>query len=206
MTDHSTLDHQASGSASRRTTAPSPVTSAVHVAADETAPGAASTATLADVVCADSDLLRIEFEAIIAANFPPADEQHDRRPPRHSRAPTTDLPRPGHSAGHHAARADPAPVPYARRPDRARERSPPRPAGARGADAGDPTRTAWHSRAPCPDPSTAKGVIDEKGPATLAIVRPVSVTHALPEIRPRPVVSAPSVPGRAPRHQAHTPR
>ncbi|WP_219417332.1 hypothetical protein [Pseudonocardia nigra] len=48
--------------------------------AKDTATGAA----FAAVVAADAELLRIEFDAIIAANFPAGRAQRSRHPPRRS--------------------------------------------------------------------------------------------------------------------------
>ena len=70
MTDHPTLEHAASGQ--RRTT-----TSGVAVA-------------FADLVCADARLLHVEFDAIIAANFPVGGGQRSRRPPRQPRPAVAD--------------------------------------------------------------------------------------------------------------------
>ncbi|MDT7650099.1 MAG: hypothetical protein QOI36_1505 [Pseudonocardiales bacterium] len=52
-----------------------------------------------ELICADPGLLRVEFDALIAANFPPGDGRRSRRPPR----------RPGPSAT-----GGPQPVPLAR--------------------------------------------------------------------------------------------
>jgi len=52
----------------------------------EYAPGRTATssppAALAEVVCADPDLLALEFEALMAANYPHATDRSDPRPPR----------------------------------------------------------------------------------------------------------------------------
>jgi hypothetical protein len=52
----------------------------------EYAPGAVGTssrpADLAKVVCADPDLLALEFDALIAANYPDLADRPDPRPPR----------------------------------------------------------------------------------------------------------------------------
>lgn len=51
----------------------------VVVHADD--PADAATATFAELVCADDDLLRAEFDSIVAANFPgPADRPRPCRP------------------------------------------------------------------------------------------------------------------------------
>ena len=39
-------------------------------------------AALAEVVCADPDLLALEFEALMAANYPDAADRPEPRPPR----------------------------------------------------------------------------------------------------------------------------
>ncbi len=52
----------------------------------EYTPGATGTssppADLAEVVCADLDLLTLEFEALMAANYPDLADRPDPRPPR----------------------------------------------------------------------------------------------------------------------------
>jgi hypothetical protein len=52
----------------------------------EYAPGRAGTssppADLAEVVCADPDLLALEFDALMAANYPDFADRPDPRPPR----------------------------------------------------------------------------------------------------------------------------
>lgn len=88
----------------------------------------ATGADFATIVCAEGDLLRLEFDAIIAANFPPGQGQRSRCPPRYP-APLLRTGRPGRET-----RASPAatacPVARARGPEgtaaRARQRSPPR--------------------------------------------------------------------------------
>ena len=47
----------------------------------------------ADLICADTELLHVEFDAIIAANFPVGGGQPTRRPPRRSRPVVADRPR-----------------------------------------------------------------------------------------------------------------
>ena len=47
---------------------------------------------LIDDVLADPDLLALEFEAIVAANYPPPSDGPDRTPPPVRRAPATRLP------------------------------------------------------------------------------------------------------------------
>src|SRR3954451_11917600 len=46
----------------------------------------------ADLICADTGLLHVEFDAIIAVNFPAGSGQQSRRPPRPSRPAVTDRP------------------------------------------------------------------------------------------------------------------
>src|SRR3954451_3796003 len=52
----------------------------------ECTPGATGTssapADLAEVVCADLDLLRLEFDALMAASYPDLADRPDSRPPR----------------------------------------------------------------------------------------------------------------------------
>jgi hypothetical protein len=50
-------------------------------------------AAFAELVCADTELLRVEFDEIIAANFPPGDGRRFRCPPRRPRSLVTDQPR-----------------------------------------------------------------------------------------------------------------
>jgi hypothetical protein len=85
-------------------------------------------AALVELLCADSELLRVEFDAIIAASFPPGDGQRSRIPPRRPARCATDRPaapsagRPtGAARGQGRARRAAAAAP------RARERSPPVP-------------------------------------------------------------------------------
>jgi hypothetical protein len=47
-----------------------------------------------ELVCADPELLRAEFEALIAANYPPGDGHRNHRPPRQTRPLRTDRARP----------------------------------------------------------------------------------------------------------------
>jgi hypothetical protein len=63
----------------------------------EHAPGRTGTSNLPvdfiEVVCADPDLLALEFDALIAANYPgPADRPHSRPPRRAARLLTWRLP------------------------------------------------------------------------------------------------------------------
>ncbi len=81
----------------------------------------------AELVCADPGLLRVEFDALIAANFPPTDAARSRRPPRRPGSAATDRPRPVLAASLAAAVRGPAwTQPGAAPHRRARERSPPR--------------------------------------------------------------------------------
>jgi len=64
---------------------PDPVRPAPHSPMGKVDTARSDTATGADfatIVCAEGDLLRLEFEAIIAANFPPGQGQRSRCPPR----------------------------------------------------------------------------------------------------------------------------
>jgi hypothetical protein len=47
----------------------------------------------ADLIYADTELLHVEFDAIIAANFPVGGGQPSRRPPRQTRPVVADRPR-----------------------------------------------------------------------------------------------------------------
>ncbi|MHA6783499.1 hypothetical protein ACVGOW_21290 [Pseudonocardia saturnea] len=84
---------------------------------------APATATFADLVCADPDLLRAEFDAIITANFPGPAEHPQRRDPAVTVATMADPdPRPGRPVGHGPRGRGPAfPAPH----PRPRERGPP---------------------------------------------------------------------------------
>ncbi len=82
-----------------------------------------------ELVCADPGLLRVEFNALIAVNFPPAEGRRDRRPPRRPGPPGIDwfrlIPPPGPpGVGPGGVVVWIRPVPGPDRP--ARERSPPR--------------------------------------------------------------------------------
>jgi len=84
-----------------------------------------TTAAFTDLVCADHELLRAEFDAIITANFPDAADGTQRRRPTRPAVPGTDR----------AARAAPSLAPSVHRPapggtagaqhPRARQRGPP---------------------------------------------------------------------------------
>jgi hypothetical protein len=52
----------------------------------------------AELVCADPELLRAEFEALIAANYPPGDGRRHRRPPRRAAPPRAERARPAPQA------------------------------------------------------------------------------------------------------------
>ena len=58
----------------------------------DTAPDTAS--RFAELVCADPELLRAEFEALIAANYPPGDGRRCGCPPPRKRPPRIDRARP----------------------------------------------------------------------------------------------------------------
>ena len=51
-----------------------------------------ATVAFADLICADTGLLHVEFDAIIAANFPVGGGQPSRRPPRQTRPAVADQP------------------------------------------------------------------------------------------------------------------
>ena len=57
-------------------------TDIVHLRAGEPTAAADTTATFTDLVCADHELLRAEFDAIITANFSDAADGTQRRPIR----------------------------------------------------------------------------------------------------------------------------
>jgi hypothetical protein len=75
------------------------------------------------VVVTDPDLVALEFEAIVAANFPPSDGRELRRPPAVRHATATRVERPGGRAGL-VLLGEPEIRTAGRRPC-ARERSPP---------------------------------------------------------------------------------
>ena len=99
-------------------------TDIVHVRAGEPTAAADTTATFADLVCADHELLRAEFDAIITANFSDAaDGTQHRRPirpvvPGMGRGTPRDAPTPS------ALRAQRGGTAGAQHP-RARQRGPP---------------------------------------------------------------------------------
>jgi hypothetical protein len=92
-----------------------------------------------DAVCADPELLTLEFEAIMAANYPAPADHPTRRPPRTPPASATrrtpPVP-PAHPSSRTPERA--APVATPQRHQRARQRGPPTRARRRGL-AFDPT-------------------------------------------------------------------
>ena len=107
-------------------------TAAVRVRAGELS-GAAPAAAFVDVACADHELLRAQFDAIIAANFPP-DADDGPQPSVPSGSVVTGTARGARPPG-------PTPLSPRRRRDegrpgppdpQARERGPPRPGGSRG--------------------------------------------------------------------------
>ena len=75
------------------------------------------------VVEADPDLVALEFEAIVAANFPPSGGREFRRPPAVRHASATRVERPGGRAG--VLRLDEPEIRAVGRRPYARERSPP---------------------------------------------------------------------------------
>src|SRR3954454_5259138 len=78
-------------------------TDTIHLRADEPSAAADITAAFTDLVCADHELLRAEFDAIITANFPDAADGTQRHPPTHPGVPRTDR---------GAPRDDPTPSPH----------------------------------------------------------------------------------------------
>jgi hypothetical protein len=79
-----------------------------------------------ELICADPGLLRVEFDALIAANLPPGDGRRSRRPPRRPGPSATGGPQPVSPAGPAAAVRGPAwAQPEAAPRRRARQRSPP---------------------------------------------------------------------------------
>jgi hypothetical protein len=79
-----------------------------------------------ELLCADADLLRLEFDAIIAANFPPTGtgQQHPSPPPRQPIPATGRLRPEGNRRPAPAVTGSPR---RGRRVPEARERSPPSP-------------------------------------------------------------------------------
>jgi hypothetical protein len=86
-----------------------------------------------DAVCADPELLTLEFEAIMAANYPAVADQTKRRPPRTLLASATRQTRPVRPA-HHTTRTPGRAAHGAtpKRHQRARQRGPPTRARRRG--------------------------------------------------------------------------
>jgi hypothetical protein len=99
-------------------------TDTVHLRAGEPSAAADTTAAFTDLVCADHELLRAEFDAIIAANFPDAADGTQRRCPTRPVVPGTgrgaprDAPTP---SAHGAQRGGTAGAQH----PRARQRGPP---------------------------------------------------------------------------------
>jgi hypothetical protein len=92
-----------------------------------------------DAVCADPNLLTLEFEAIMAAHYPAPADHPNRRPPRTPPVSTTRQTPPGRPA--HPTTTTPEPPGHLsapQRPQRARQRGPPTRAHRRGL-ALDPT-------------------------------------------------------------------
>jgi len=82
-------------------------------------------AALAEVVCADPDLLALEFDALMAANFPDSADRPDSRPPRRTGLLARRLPPPRPSL---PARRESAPLADERADEEhawARQRGPP---------------------------------------------------------------------------------
>jgi hypothetical protein len=79
---------------------------------------------LIDDVLADPDLLALEFEAIVAANYPPPSDGPDRTPPPVRRAPATRLPS-ARRTGSGRRRSSPWYGAAGARRRRARQRAPP---------------------------------------------------------------------------------
>jgi hypothetical protein len=88
-----------------------------------------------ELICADPGLLRVEFDALIAANFPPGDGRRSRRPPRRPGPSATGGPQPVPLARPAAAVRSAWAQPEAAPRRRARQRSPP------GQRDDQPTRT-----------------------------------------------------------------
>ena len=84
-------------------------------------------AELADLVCADPALLQIEFDSIMAANFPAGADALDPRPPRHPPSGATGYHAPPARPRRHAAAPGEPGGPGHPRP-RPRQRGPPCPA------------------------------------------------------------------------------
>lgn len=107
MTDHPTLERAAPGHHARTAT--------------DTA------VEFIKLIGADAALLHAEFDAIIAANFPPGDAKRSQRPPRRPAPPVTDRPRPA-APPSPAVAADGwarSPTWVGTRPHCTRQRSPP---------------------------------------------------------------------------------
>ncbi|GAA1294386.1 hypothetical protein GCM10009609_74610 [Pseudonocardia aurantiaca] len=85
----------------------------------------AATAEFVDVVCADGELLRAEFDAIIAANFPPEAGQACEDPPRRPAPPLCDRAHPERSRSTGRGRRPDRTAIRAARRHRARQRGPP---------------------------------------------------------------------------------
>jgi len=120
-----------------------------------------------DAVCADPELLTLEFEAIMAANYPAVADQTKRRPPRTLPASATRQTRPVRPA-HHTTRT-PGRAGHGATPNRhqrARQRGPPTRARRRGITLDPTTReevahpdgTDWTSRPSRRKRTTAPGM------------------------------------------------
>ena len=99
-------------------------TDTVHLRADEPSAAADIAAAFTDLVCADHELLRAEFDTIITANFPDAADGTQRRRPTRPVVPRTDRGVPSDApirSAHRAQRGGTAAAHY----PRARQRGPP---------------------------------------------------------------------------------
>jgi hypothetical protein len=151
MTDHPTVEPAAT----------------VHLCADERTDAADTTATFVDLICADHELLRAEFDAIIAANLPDTVGDEQRLAPAHTVATAPLPPRRGRAL----AAAHP------------RQDSRDRPQNLRARQRGPPVRAPHRSESV--DPRRAEEVVDlsTRGWTTSALSRLVQQAR-----RPRPAL------------------
>jgi len=140
-----------------------------------------------DAVCADPALLTLEFEAIMAANYPAAAAHPTRRPPRTLPASATRRTPPGRPA-HPTTRTPERPghVSAPQRQQRARQRGPPTRARRRGL-AFDPTTPRPERRLRIP--TEPAGPVASP-PQTHHGSRYAPVTHPTPEREQSPRPSA----------------
>ena len=129
-----------------------------------------------DCVWADSDLLALEFEAIVSANYPTPADRPDRHPPaRRISVQTGRTPTP-----HHVGRRGNTPAPTGSRPTRrrafARERGPPRD-DARNSSHGHSSPTVTAEEVIHQTAST--GPVAASPQRAMAIVRPATRTPFL---------------------------